>query len=87
MRHRRFLVGALAIVIAGLWPVSALRASVTGSRSGAVTDPSGAAIAGAKVTLDNPDSGLRQETKTGSDGSYEFLAVPAGEHYSQTEEQ
>lgn len=81
MKRRRILAGALAIVAVGLWPVSALKASVTGSISGAVTDPSGAAIAGARVTLHNPDSGLRQEAKTGSDGSYEFLVVPAGEHY------
>ncbi len=82
MKYRRILAGALAIVVAGLWPVSALRASVTGSIAGAVTDPSGASIAGAKVTLHNPDSGLRQETKSGSDGNYEFLVVPVGEHYS-----
>ena len=78
MRNRRII----AVVVAGLWSVLALRASVTGSISGAVTDPSGAGIPGAKVTLHNPDSGLHQETKSGSDGSYEFLVVPAGEHYT-----
>src|SRR6266436_381954 len=80
MRHKRILAIALAVV--GMASVLVLKASVTGSISGAVTDPSGAAIPGAKVTLHNPDTGLRQEATTGSDGSYEFLVVPVGEHYS-----
>src|SRR6266446_3816750 len=82
MRHRRILASALAMVVVGMGPVLLLKASVTGSISGAVTDPSGAAIPGAKVTLHNPDTGLRQDAMTGSDGSYEFLVVPVGEHYT-----
>jgi len=80
MRHWRILGRALVVI--GIGTVLVLKASVTGSISGAVTDPSGAAVQGAKVTLHNPDTGLRQEATTGSDGSYEFLVVPVGEHYT-----
>ena len=82
MRHRRILASALAVVVAGLMPVLLLKASVTGSISGTVADPTGAAVPGAKVTLHNPDTGFRQEATTGADGNYEFLVVPVGEHYS-----
>ena len=46
-----------------------------------MTDPSGAAVPGARVTLRNPDTGLVRNTTTDSTGSYEFLAVQVGEHY------
>ena len=80
MRHTRIL--ALVMAVFGLAFVVVLKASVTGSISGAVTDPSGAAIPGAKVTLHNPDTGLRQQATTEADGSFEFLVVPVGEHYT-----
>lgn len=82
MRRRRILASALAMVVVGMASVLPLKASVTGSISGTVTDPSGAAVPGAKVTLHNPDTGFRQEATAGSDGGYEFLVVPAGEHYT-----
>jgi hypothetical protein len=82
MRERWIPAGALAVLaLIGMGSVLVLKAGVTGSISGTVTDPSGAAVPGAKVTLHNPDTGLVQEARTGSDGSYEFLVVPAGEHY------
>src|SRR5258708_26948048 len=82
MTNRRTTVRALSMAATGLLCVLVLKASVTGSISGTVADPSGAAIPGAKVTLHNPDTGLRQEATTGADGSYEFLVVPVGEHYT-----
>ena len=57
------------------------RADVGGAILGTVTDPSGAAVPGARVTLRNPDTGLVRNTTTDSTGSYEFLAVQVGEHY------
>src|SRR5579863_2399118 len=59
-----------------------LRAEVTGTISGTVSDPSGAAVNGAKVTLRNLDTGLVRQVKTASNGIYEFLSVPVGENYS-----
>jgi hypothetical protein len=58
-----------------------LMADITGAILGIVTDPSGAAVPGARVTLTNRDTGLTRNATTDSTGSYEFLAVPVGEHY------
>src|SRR5207247_10938747 len=57
------------------------RADVTGTILGNVTDPSGAAVPGATVTLSHPDTGLTRQTATDSIGFYQFLAVPVGENY------
>jgi len=59
-----------------------LFAEVTGTVSGTVVDPSGAAVANASVTLRNADTGLVRQVKTTATGSYEFLSVPVGENYS-----
>jgi Carboxypeptidase regulatory-like domain/TonB dependent receptor len=82
MRQRWVVASALAVLaVVGMGSILVLKAGVTGSISGAVTDPSGAAVPAAKVILRNSDTGLVLETRTGSDGSYEFLVVPVGEHY------
>jgi hypothetical protein len=59
-----------------------LRADTTGTFSGIVTDSSGGSIPNAKLTLLNSDTGLTRDTTSAGDGSYEFLAVPVGSHYS-----
>lgn len=53
--------------------------NVYGSIRGTVTDPSGAAVAGAKVVATNTATGISKEVTAGSDGTYDFLqlAVPA----------
>ncbi|MBV9301169.1 MAG: TonB-dependent receptor [Acidobacteriaceae bacterium] len=47
-----------------------------------MTDPTGAAVPRAVVTLRDPDTGLVRRVQTNSTGDYEFLAVPVGEHYA-----
>ena len=59
-----------------------VRADTTGSFSGIVTDASGGAISKAKLVLLNAETGFRREDSSSPDGSYEFLAVPIGAHYS-----
>lgn len=51
-------------------PALVLAQSVTGTLTGLVTDPSGASIAGAKVTVRNMNTNLKQEVLTGKDGEY-----------------
>jgi len=57
---------------------SALISAQTAATSlrGTVTDPKGAVLQGATVTLDNPATGYSRTTKTGNDGVYQFLEVP-----------
>jgi len=52
--------------------------SGTTSLHGVVTDTTGAAIVGARVTLSNQSLGLHREINTGSAGEYEFLALQPG---------
>ena len=50
----------------------------TTSLRGTVTDKTGAAIAGAKVTLSNPAQAQQRSTLSNQGGEYEFLALPPG---------
>ncbi len=54
--------------------------SFRGSIRGKVVDPSGAAIAGAKVTAKNIGTGLQREATTGADGGHVLAELPAGEY-------
>src|SRR5579862_201520 len=51
--------------------------TVTGSITGVVTDPSGAVVAGAKVTAENVATGVKTTAQTNADGVYtlRFLAI------------
>src|ERR1700731_2779042 len=62
----------LLIVMFG-WS-SALRAQSSGEFVGTVTDPSGAPVAGARVTTTETATGLQRTTVTGAEG---FYTVPS----------
>ena len=51
--------------------------------NGTVTDPTGALVAGANVTITSTDTGAKRETVTGSGGEYAEPYLPPG-HYSVT---
>jgi hypothetical protein len=82
---RTFLRGAaffsllllLCVFSAGWTPsLHAQSVSNSGSITGTVTDPSGAVIAGATVTIENPVSQYQRTTKTDGAGHYQFTNVP-----------
>jgi hypothetical protein len=74
----RLLTSSLLLLLLALISPSVLRADVTGSIQGVVRDRTQAAIGGAKVTVINAQTNFRQETTSAADGSYRFLALPAG---------
>src|SRR5207302_9072062 len=49
-----------------------------GTILGTVTDPSGAVVSGAKVTVRNVATGLERTTATSADGSYNVPELPIG---------
>src|ERR1700721_1274847 len=49
-----------------------------GAINGTVTDASGAAVLGAKVTVKNNGTNLQLEKVTKNDGSFEFVDLPLG---------
>src|SRR5262245_33161175 len=55
-------------------------ASIHGSISGVVLDPSASAIAGATVTVTETQTGVKSETVTDSKGFYSFSELPIGKY-------
>src|SRR5580658_5061532 len=76
-RNYSFCVPILVVVLILLLP-GMLLADVTGSILGTVHDPSHAVIKGARIRITNTETNLSQETVTGDDGSYRFLALAVG---------
>lgn len=52
----------------------------TAQITGTVTDPSGAAVPGASVTIVNAEHGVTRSAKTNGDGDYLFGALPIGSY-------
>src|SRR5580658_5175898 len=52
--------------------------SSTTSLRGTVSDPQGAILPDATVTLSNPGTGFSESKKTDRDGIYQFLQLPPG---------
>lgn len=75
MTSKILAVFALAVlcVTGAIW-AQGIFATLTG----VVSDPSGALIANAKVTLRDAQSGSARDTVTDSDGYYTFASVPVG---------
>src|ERR1700731_2649522 len=60
-------------------------AQTTASIQGSVSDQSGAAVVGAKVTVKNTALGIERTTQTSSTGSYEVPALPPGTYSVQVQ--
>ena len=69
----------LAAVVS-LSALSIFGQDATGRVVGTVTDPSGAAVVGAKVTVTNYDTKITREAVTGNDGAYQVISVPIGNY-------
>jgi len=77
-----FLVLAIILVSTGL----ALHAQEMGSIVGTVTDPSGAAIPGARITVTNQQTGVvARETTTNTDGNFAIPALPTSTYSVRAE--
>src|SRR5204863_6705525 len=57
-------------VFCSVWTPRANAQAVYGSILGTVTDPQGAAVSGAKVTITNQNKGTTQQTTTNDSGNY-----------------
>jgi Carboxypeptidase regulatory-like domain len=86
---------ALLLVVLSLVTGLSWAQSSTTSLRGTVSDPSGAAVTNAKVTLENPERAIMRTMTSGAAGQYEFLQLPPGtyrlsleaagfRHYEQT---
>jgi Carboxypeptidase regulatory-like domain/TonB-dependent Receptor Plug Domain len=75
-------VSALFLCLFVLFCVSASLAqtSTTGALTGTVTDPSGAIISGATVTITDNATGAARTSTTDANGSYKFSLLPPGNY-------
>jgi hypothetical protein len=73
------LVRSVALItIALLILLNAAWADIGGRIAGVVTDPSGAFVSGATVTVTNAGNGTKQTAATNDQGQYSFPVVPVG---------
>lgn len=63
-----------------------VRAQATTSLSGTVTDPQGAVVAGATVTLTDEATGLTRTTTTNERGFFQFVQIPPGTYDLRVEQ-
>jgi hypothetical protein len=72
----RFTMMLLALALSGL-----IQGQYTTSTLGVtLADPSGAAVAGATVTVRNLDTGFQKTADTSNDGTFTFAALPVGNY-------
>src|SRR5580700_4493733 len=71
------LVLSLFVIATGM-PQPGWAQEVTASITGTVTDPSGAAVAGAKVTTTSAERGITYTATTNDSGLYRLSDLPAG---------
>jgi tetratricopeptide (TPR) repeat protein len=72
-RHLRMIVLVALVALGFALPVAAQNLVI-----GKVTDVKGAPVEGATVTIEQPSSGRKYETKTGKDGTYTQVGLIAG---------
>lgn len=77
IRHR-ILRRFVYVAVFGLAALLCFGQSPTGTIAGLLTDPSQAAIAGARVTIANKEMALQREVMAGPQGSYSATALPSG---------
>jgi len=70
MKRSAWVLLALFSLLCSLWVPSALGQAVYGSILGTVTDPSGAAVSGAKVTVTSQTRNVSTEATTNESGNY-----------------
>ena len=75
------LVAVSAFVIGTAVPfVQGQTLASTAAFSGSVSDPSGARVANATVTLTSPEKGITRVFKTDAEGNFSFALVPPGDY-------
>lgn len=81
-RRRIFMLsGAVILAAVEIW------AQATSSLRGKVADGTGAMIAGAVVTISNPDTGFMRQTTSDATGEYQFPQIAPGTYDLKIEQQ
>src|ERR1700741_1840261 len=86
MRKRRIILLATVVVLGFLVSSALVWASITGSISGIVTDPTGALVVGATVTATNTQTNGRTVIQTDKNGFYNFSDLSVGTYDLKVEQ-
>src|SRR5579864_6867528 len=86
MRKRRIILLAAVVALGFLVSSSLVWASITGSISGIVTDPSGGVVVGATVTAINTQTAIRAAIHTDKSGFYNFADLAVGTYDLEVEQ-
>jgi hypothetical protein len=76
---------AWILFFATLLTIKLADAQTTGTVRGTVTDPSGAVVSQAKVSVLRDGTGITRFTMTNTDGSFEFTTLPVGQYSLRVE--
>ena len=68
-------------------PLPLIAQTVTGTLEGHITDTSGAAIGGVRITAKNADTGLARSTAANENGYYQLTFLPIGDYAVTAEQQ
>jgi len=71
---------SLAVLLTCLFAATAFGQTTTGSISGTVTDPTGAVVAGATVTITNPATGAERSVESNEQGAFNVPALQPGKY-------
>src|SRR5580693_2705413 len=85
VRYARAAIVACLLWMALVSPGSLFAQIDTGGITGTVTDPSGAVVAGAMITLTNTATSVSLTTRSTSTGTYSFAAVRPGSYSLEAE--
>ena len=80
MQARSFVSWSMRLLVAIFVLAGSTRAQFTGNIQGTVADPSGAAVAQAKVALENIQTHVSATTVTDASGDYRFLSLAPGSY-------
>lgn len=79
---RILAASALSLSLAGLVPVQTVAQQITSGVRGVVTDPSGAPVTGATITITDSRTGRATVTTTGSTGAFQVSGLEVGGPYT-----
>ena len=83
MRQRLSYAPVFILVLAAVASAQTFRGTILGT----VTDPNGAVVAGATITVKNTSTGLERTTSTDSEGNYSVAELPVGPYEVRVEQQ